>query len=116
MTFNTKICKSCNIEKSLDEFIKADGKHRSTRNRCKDCSKIHSKLRIKLRKENIPPSSGYCPLCNNFTEKWVLDHNHKTFKFRGYICRDCNAGLGLLKDDINVLKKAINYLSESEFK
>ena len=34
-----KVCKSCKKRKPDSEFVKADGKHRATRNRCKVCHK-----------------------------------------------------------------------------
>lgn len=39
-----------------------------------------------------------------------IDHNHKTKKVRGLLCSNCNIGIGNLKDDVDILKKAINYL------
>ena len=52
----SKVCKSCGIEKQDKDFIKSDGQHRSTRNRCKDCHKKQSSIRKKLRQENIKNS------------------------------------------------------------
>lgn len=41
-----------------------------------------------------------------------IDHDHKTNKVRGLLCASCNLGLGYLEDDINLLKKAIQYLEK----
>lgn len=41
-----------------------------------------------------------------------IDHDHKTEKVRGILCHNCNVGIGHLKDDINLLNNAIEYLSE----
>jgi hypothetical protein len=41
-----------------------------------------------------------------------VDHDHNTNKVRGLLCNNCNTGIGLLKDDINILSKAINYLKK----
>ena len=108
----SKICKTCGQEKPDAEFIKADGQHRSTRNRCKICHKNQSDIRKSLRKENSPPPCGPCPICKKHTEDWVLDHCHKYEIFRGYICRYCNSGIGLLGDDTEGLVNALNYLLE----
>lgn len=43
-----------------------------------------------------------------------IDHCHKTGKVRGLLCRTCNSGIGFLKDDIYLLKKAIKYLKNYE--
>lgn len=39
-----------------------------------------------------------------------LDHCHITGKIRGFLCSNCNTGLGLFKDNINLLESAIKYL------
>lgn len=39
-----------------------------------------------------------------------LDHDHKTGKFRGMLCRNCNTALGKFKDSPELLTKAIKYL------
>ena len=108
---STKTCKSCKVNLPLDAFIKADGPNRSTRNRCKECCKLHAKVRTTLKAQNPVPEAGNCPICDSYTEKWVLDHCHETLTFRGYICRDCNAGIGLLKDNADILKNALYYLN-----
>ena len=43
-------------------------------------------------------------------KKLVLDHDHKTDKIRGILCRNCNLALGLMKDNINSIKRMIDYL------
>ena len=108
--FHYKTCKTCGEEKLDCEFVKADGQHRATRNRCKDCHKKQSDLRKKLRKENPPPDAGICPICQHHTDKWVLDHCHTNETFRGYICTSCNSGIGLLHDDPDILIRASEYL------
>lgn len=42
-----------------------------------------------------------------------VDHCHETGKVRGLLCSGCNKGLGMLKDNINILKNAIKWLGES---
>lgn len=39
-----------------------------------------------------------------------VDHCHTTQTIRGVLCNSCNRGLGLFKDNINSLAKAIIYL------
>ena len=107
-----KTCKTCGETKPDSEFEKADGRHRATRNRCKVCFRKQAILRRKLRKENPPPAPGICPICKEETTAWVLDHCHHTDTFRGYMCRTCNAGIGLLHDDIEVLNRAVDYLTK----
>jgi hypothetical protein len=39
-----------------------------------------------------------------------LDHNHETGKFRGWLCDNCNTGIGKLGDTVEGLERAIAYL------
>ena len=59
--------------------------------------------------------SGKCAICKIPFKKRCdihIDHSHNTGKVRGLLCNDCNHGLGNYKDNINILKNAINYLEE----
>lgn len=61
---------------------------------------------------------GKCKICGEegfrmeakTQHKLVLDHCHKTGKIRGFLCHNCNRALGLFKDNIESLRKAIKYL------
>lgn len=41
-----------------------------------------------------------------------VDHNHKTNKIRQLLCHRCNLGLGMFKDDIDLLQKVVKYLKK----
>jgi len=59
---------------------------------------------------------GVCAICESIVDNpknWHLDHCHVTGKIRGVLCHKCNQGLGLFKDDIIILEKAIKYLNEN---
>jgi hypothetical protein len=43
-----------------------------------------------------------------------IDHNHTTNKLRGILCLNCNVGIGMFKENKNLLKEAIKYLEYSE--
>jgi hypothetical protein len=51
---------------------------------------------------------------NGFPKHLAVDHCHTTGKVRGLLCHHCNAGIGNLKDNIELLKEAITYLSRYE--
>jgi len=58
------------------------------------------------------PEIGECPICQTTPSKrLVWDHDHSTGQFRGYICSPCNAAIGMLKDDAEIVLRAFAYLT-----
>ena len=56
-----------------------------------------------------------CLICGSKDKKssnYVVDHDHKTGKIRGIICRNCNTGIGQLNDDPELIRTAATYLDE----
>jgi hypothetical protein len=57
---------------------------------------------------------GCCAICgvhqSEFKKALAVDHNHSTGKNRGLLCSACNVAIGLLKEDREVLRKAMLYL------
>ena len=49
---------------------------------------------------------------NGKPKRLARDHCHKTGQVRGRLCQRCNVGLGLFGDDVDVLKKAAEYLQQ----
>lgn len=58
-----------------------------------------------------------CAICGKHRQEifrgLMVDHDHKTGKVRGLLCFHCNAGMGNLRDDVQILQKAIAYLQSS---
>lgn len=55
---------------------------------------------------------GQCYICEK--EDWrnlAVDHDHLTGEVRGLLCTTCNTGLGQFKDSVDLLMKAIEYVS-----
>ena len=78
--------------------------------KCKPCVAEHSMIIRELRKKHPPPPPGTPCECCKRIDKRFLDHNHATKKNRGYICRNCNSGIGLLGDCREGLLQALAYL------
>jgi hypothetical protein len=55
---------------------------------------------------------GKCAICPS-TEKLSIDHDHKTGKLRGVLCRKCNLALGLFGDSPELILRAAFYLRNS---
>ena len=132
----TKRCSSCKEEKNLSEFNKNKSGKLGVHNQCKECARLwkpspdqRQKYNKRIREWNRKKLSGFtsedfesklkeqgykCAICGTEdpgTTNWHADHDHKTNTKRGVLCHKCNTGLGLLKDDINVLCSAIEYLN-----
>ncbi len=53
---------------------------------------------------------GKCAICQRALQLCV-DHCHKTGRVRGLLCTQCNHLVGNARDQIQVLKSAVNYLT-----
>lgn len=42
-----------------------------------------------------------------------VDHCHRTGQVRGILCRNCNLGLGLLKENVQTLLNLIGYINDA---
>ncbi|WP_439372911.1 endonuclease domain-containing protein [Bradyrhizobium sp. DASA03120] len=56
-----------------------------------------------------PPTDNKCAICHR-EGPLAIDHDHETGQFRGYICRECNMGLGKLGDTVEALQRVLAYL------
>ena len=63
----------------------------------------------------ITAQGGACAICGR--SDWNgrgphVDHDHNTGKVRAILCHNCNAALGLLREDLNILKRMGDYISK----
>ena len=105
-----KQCKECGQIKFLDEFPLFSTQGAGRKNTCKHCSNKQATVRRRLRRNHPVPPAGDCPACGRHTTKWVLDHDHKTDKFRGYICDSCNVAFGKFDDDPATMHRSLTWL------
>lgn len=126
----SKTCKVC----GGNEFY-VDKKHKNAR--CKNCQKKymrkiyatgeykqwHREAQRRYRTHGIIGAwkgkfieqKRACAICHKKAKtenQLCADHNHKNHKARGFLCRSCNVGIGLFKDNPMFLKAAIRYLEK----
>lgn len=63
----------------------------------------------------LAEQNGRCAICKTETPggragRFHIDHCHDTGVIRGLLCTNCNTGLGQLKHDPDLIRKAIEYL------
>jgi len=136
----TKICTGCQQDKNLNDFSLHAGFKDGHNSKCKQCKNKRAKeyfndnrkeLRAKHKNYNkirrykkynlsleefnllLTKSQNACQICKR-KEDLCIDHCHKTNKVRGILCKNCNTGIGMLQDDIEVLSKSIAYLEMAE--
>lgn len=123
--FPKKICNVCHKLLDTNQFQKnQNGINNRTVRRpsCNACRKNidGANMTISERKEWLQKKPHMvpfeCPICKKhtipgITSKVVLDHDHVTGTPRAWICDSCNTGIGRFKDDVELLQKAIQYLS-----
>lgn len=127
-------CPDCG-ETDLQKFY-LDKKGRRTNARCRECHKVRNTARWQsktlmekrtyraLKYGLTPPEflalyekqNGLCAICGTepTTARGLhIDHCHTTGAVRGLLCHGCNVGIGSLKEDVVVMRKAIAYLEGS---
>ena len=113
----TKKCRRCGETKDIENFSvnrKFASGGIARRAYCIDCGKKQKPISgVKFYPKK--PEELTCPTCgDNVTgnHNIVLDHDHKTGNIRGYICDNCNTGMGRAKDDIKILENWIEWLKK----
>ena len=134
-----KQCQACNKTKPVSEFFKSMQTKDGLFSYCKPCKvdanrksddkrrsanrvaflnqrrgwHLKTKYGITIEKYNelVLTQNGKCLVCEGkLDDKLCVDHDHKTGKIRALLCQDCNRGLGMFKESVDSLKRAIKYL------
>ena len=119
---NTRVCIECDKRKPLEMFSTDIQAHQGRKTTCRECKEESRRIVHSYRKTHRYPDKNYaCPICEKKQDgirrtghSWNVDHCHTTGIVRGYLCHRCNTGLGLLREDINILTKAIEWLNKGE--
>ena len=114
---DTRECKECHKILPLTAFnthtMRSNGAF-TLRNKCKNCGRRLTEEQTAVKK-NAPPKPDFCNCCHG-KEFLQRDHLHGTFIFRGYLCRNCNTGIGGLGDTLEGVLQAAVYLENNKNK
>ena len=122
-------CPQCGLDKPPKDFPRHRGSKRGRHTYCKPCHNARTKAyklakhggeknyllahRYDIRPETVrnlrERQRDLCAICRAIEPKHV-DHCHRTRRVRGLLCFNCNQGLGRFDDDVQALRRAIDYL------
>lgn len=121
------ICKKCNVaaHKKWYKLNKSKAKKSRTDWRLRNLDKIRNnnlikKFGITLKQYNkmFQEQQGCCAVCSRhqgeLKKGLAVDHNHENGEIRQLLCGNCNTSLGLMKDNVVLLQKLIEYVQKHE--
>ncbi len=123
---DNKCCSKCKIVKPLYDFHCHPTSRKFSAAHCIECDQERHKesyiqhnhgITLKDYDKMLKRQNGKCKICGAKTPggrgRFHIDHEHKTGKIRGLLCSSCNTGLGLFKDNSEILIVAAYYLNDS---
>ncbi len=111
-------CKVCANEKSRKHTQQYSTSLEYKEKKKRSYIKNRFKLSLEEYNDLLIQQNNLCKICNTNLPSsghlTHLDHNHITGKIRGFLCTNCNRGLGHFQDSVLNLEKAIIYLKDTE--
>ena len=110
-------CKECHrilpLTAFTSHYIRADGAF-VLKKGCREC---HVQIRREQReiRKIAPPKPDYCDGCHK-NKKLEIDHIHGSLIFRGWLCSNCNTGIGAVGDTLEGVLQAAIYLENDKDK
>lgn len=118
-----RIWRAANLDKERERATRFRNKHRDW------YRKYHTKHRLKTRygitleqyEAMLEEQKGLCAICqkpetarnrSGEIKLLSLDHCHTSLKIRKLLCDNCNKGLGVFHDNVELLKRAVEYLEQ----
>ena len=110
------LCKCCgDTLEDANRYAYTMGAKVYMSNTCRPCKRTQAVTIYHLRKSHPqPPPGSMCDCCGRI-DKLQLDHAHGgTRAWRGFLCRQCNIGIGHLGDSSEGVAKALAYLAAAK--
>ena len=114
-----KTCSQCKKSFDLSFYYFDRSKSDLHRPNCKACERVRNRnsflksrygLTQEIYDEIAKKQNFLCKICEK-VEKLVVDHCHKTGKIRDLLCQNCNAAIGMVKEDMGIVLRLGAYLS-----
>lgn len=79
----------------------------------KQALKINYNLTPQQYRAMVDATGGKCPICGKRPTQWQVDHDHRTGKVTGVVCKACNVGaLAMTYHDTAFVKRLLDYLKQ----
>ena len=110
-------CKGCDAFYKLDLYHNKGGKTKQKERSFNSLMKNYGITSLVYEEERVK-QNFCCIICNQHErtqphKRLHVDHDHITGMYRGLLCNTCNIGLGMFKDNVELLTKAIEYIDEN---
>ncbi|MEU4932216.1 endonuclease VII domain-containing protein [Streptomyces yokosukanensis] len=119
-----KRCPQCGVVKPYSEWERNKTSSDGWASYCRSCRAERNRASYFKRNYGLTEAErdamivaqwALCAICPDAPAAHV-DHCHKTGRVRGVLCFNCNSGLGLLRDDPEVVRRAAAYLEGNSWK
>ncbi len=115
-----RVCRACTRTESRQWRKDNIDRHRLNQRRCR--LKKQFGITPEVYEGMLAAQEGKCRICSRLPSEnyrydherqfpFCVDHDHATGRIRGLLCHHCNTLLGLAKDDPDILRRAIEYLT-----
>lgn len=111
--YNSNKAKIANREKQYRSVpsVKLARNQRKSELRAERKGVLPYRINEKTYNDLLIEQNNCCAICKTH-DSLRVDHDHKTGVVRGLLCNNCNLGIGLLKDNIEIFNNAIDYLTK----
>lgn len=110
-----KYCPDCSLDLPVIEFLKSKSQSTGYEPYYKKCKYIRKSIRMyNLTREQVLNllKNKECKICGDI-QNLAIDHCHTTGEVRGLLCKSCNKALGFVREDIEILRNMILYLTKT---
>jgi hypothetical protein len=114
---DTQECRECKkifpLLAFTTKYLRADGAW-VLKKQCRQCDTKLEAERTTVKK-NAPPRPEKCDCCHTI-KPLTVDHIHGTIILRGWLCNNCNVGIGHIEDNLEGVLRAAVYLEKDKSK
>ncbi len=100
-------------EANMPKRVRATHENRKAREKS-DNLKRKFGITLEEYKVMFDTQGGCCAICgihqDNIKRALAVDHCHHSNEIRALLCTNCNSGIGMLQDSLEIVQKALDYL------